>query len=49
MFQVHQETVQRVLTKYTGRILAPVRKPSESPRQTGNQSDTGYPRGRGER
>ena len=49
MFQVHQEMVQSVLTKYPGRILAPIRKPSESPGQTGNQCDTGYPRGRGER
>ena len=27
MFQVHQEMVQRVLPKYPGRILAPIRKP----------------------
>ena len=41
--------IQRALTKYPGRTLAPVRKPSEICEQTGNQWDTGYPRGTEER
>lgn len=40
MFQAYQEMVRRVLTKFPGRNLGPVREPSEAPEQRGENMRT---------